>query len=231
MRQIVIAVVVFVLLNLAVPALTERFLTTAPPWLVQLGLSAFAIACVVAFLLSDPVFSRISDPKQHPVAFAALISLALVAAVAAPWWIVHSNRNEPEVVLDWLHPTPPGGFVNDVAVFNRKRSGLMNVEVFVFEVRARTENGTYEQIWFPFAERRLRVAGGGVGHVAAGDRQVFEFLNLALDSDETLYLGSDVVTTAGEWEAALKATWHNQEEPLFKTFRFGWQSGEPARRR
>jgi hypothetical protein len=92
MRQIIIAVVVYVALNLVVPNAWERFMTTAPDWALRLVLCVFAIGCAAAVFFSSPVYERVTQPNDYPITSTIAIASLAAAVFGAVWWFELASR-------------------------------------------------------------------------------------------------------------------------------------------
>ena len=91
MRQAIIAIAVYAVTQLFLPSLWERFMSTAPGWVLRLVLFTAAVFCVAAFALSEPVYSRLSSAGQFPLSSTtAVVAIVGLLAGAAWWiWVVH----------------------------------------------------------------------------------------------------------------------------------------------
>lgn len=92
-------------------------MNSAPELAWRLLLFVFAAGGVVGVLISDPIFTRVSQPRSHPYASTLIVGVAVGAFAAAAWWFfVGAPRRTAEplsmsshLVTDTIAPRPVGG--------------------------------------------------------------------------------------------------------------------------
>ena len=91
MRQIVLSILGYVVLQLFVPKLWERLVSTAPESSVRILILAAALVCVAFVALSDPIYQRLSDPIKYPVSSTLSAVLIVALITGSGWWFLVVN--------------------------------------------------------------------------------------------------------------------------------------------
>jgi hypothetical protein len=87
MRYTITGLILTALAFLA-PYIWERVMDVAPEMAWRIVFLVFMLGGIAVVLLSDPVFSRLSNPRAHPLTSMAIVACASACIAAAVWWTV-----------------------------------------------------------------------------------------------------------------------------------------------
>lgn len=88
MRQVALAVFAYLVLQLFVPTLWERFMSSAPEWVIRTVVFAGGLICLAFIVLAEPVWRRVTRYAEFPVSSTILIALIAAAVAASAWWLL-----------------------------------------------------------------------------------------------------------------------------------------------
>jgi hypothetical protein len=94
MRKIIGAIIAYILLQLVLPSVWEKIMTTAPAWAMRLVLFGLTVLLLVFVAFSEPVYTRLSKPHQYPLSSTAIVFAALAVLCAAGWWFFIVRKPE-----------------------------------------------------------------------------------------------------------------------------------------
>ncbi len=143
MRQILIAVGIYAVLNLFLPTIWEKVMSNAPDWALPWILFGSTVICLGIVAFSDPVYSRLTNPASFPVTSTLAFSGLVVALAASGWWFfVALPGSQPRLRLEW-HPTPDE---LGIAIMVETHHTLRDVWVEVIDIRKRSSSGDFVEV-------------------------------------------------------------------------------------
>jgi hypothetical protein len=99
MRQLVVAVLAYIVLQLYLPSLWSKLMSEAPSWVSAWITFGIALICIAFVGFSNPVYSRLANPSTNPWS-STLIAAALLAGIGATaWWQFAVPHESPSEVV------------------------------------------------------------------------------------------------------------------------------------
>jgi hypothetical protein len=86
MRQVLLAILGYIILQLLVPQLWSWFMTEVPPRVAQATIFVAALVCVAFVTFADPVYERLSHPAIYRLSSTAIIVALLATVAGTAWW-------------------------------------------------------------------------------------------------------------------------------------------------